>query len=80
MSLLRSLPRPPALILSGLAATGVVSFASVIAHRPALVAALGGAEAVSRLPVPLWIVILATLVAAYALGLGAGWLLWGRRR
>lgn len=72
--------RPPALILSGLAATGLVSFASVIAHRPALVAALGGAQAVSRLPAPLWVVILATLVATYALGLGAGWLLWGRKQ
>jgi hypothetical protein len=71
--------RPPALIVSGAVATGVIALASVVAHRPALTAALGGLESVERLPAPLWLIVLATLLATYSVGLGLGWVLWGRR-
>lgn len=70
--------RPPALILSGLAATAVIALTSSMAHRPALTAALTG-SATARLPAPLWLVILAAMLLTYGLGLGIGWLLWGRK-
>ena len=68
-----------ALLSSGLAATAVISAASVLARRPALDRALADAAQGLRLPVASWVVMLAALLLTYAIGVGLGWLLWGRR-
>lgn len=63
------------LLLAGAAATAVIAFASVIAHGPALVR--DGSAA--RLPVSLGLAMLALLLLVYGLGVGIGWLFWGRK-
>lgn len=67
------LARPPVLVLSGIAATTVIALTSGLAPHPAL------AAMADRLPSPLWLVILAAMMATYGLGLGLGWIFWGRR-